>query len=85
MMPTNRRRQRRRLRAKQRRRIAVIVFLLLAIAAGFAAVGFGGAASVGNDCNLSRLQAVSIGSNSFIYAADGSSSARSRRRRTANP
>ena len=72
MMPTNRRRQRRRLRAKQRRRIAVIVFLLLAIVGAFAAVGFGGAASVGGDCNLSRLRAVSIGSNSFIYAADGS-------------
>jgi penicillin-binding protein 1A len=72
MMPTNRRRQRRRLRAKQRRRIAVIVFLLLAIAAAFAAVGLGGAASVGKDCDLSSLQAVSIGSNSFIYAADGS-------------
>jgi penicillin-binding protein 1A len=72
MMPTNRRRQRRRLRAKQRRRIAVVVFLLLAIAAAFAAVGLGGAASVGSDCNLNSLQAVSIGSNSFIYAADGS-------------
>src|SRR4051794_277813 len=72
MMPTNRRRQRRRLRAKQRRRIAVIVFLLLAITAAFAAVGLGGAASVGSDCNLNSLQAVSIGSNSFIYAADGS-------------
>jgi penicillin-binding protein 1A len=72
MMPTNRRRQRRRLRAKQRRRIAVIVFLLLAIAAAFAAVGLGGAASVGKDCDLNSLQAVSIGSNSFIYAADGS-------------
>jgi penicillin-binding protein 1A len=72
MMPTNRRRQRRRLRVKQRRRIAVIVFLLLAMAAAFAAVGLGGAASVGKDCDLSSLQAVSIGSNSFIYAADGS-------------
>ena len=72
MMPTNRRRHRRRTRAKQRRRIAVIVFLLLATAAALGAVGFGGAASIGNDCDLSRLQAVSIGSNSFIYAADGS-------------
>jgi penicillin-binding protein 1A len=72
MMPTNRRRQRRRLRAKQRRRIGIVVFLILAIAGAFAAVGLGGAASVGNDCNLNSLQAVSIGSNSFIYAADGS-------------
>ena len=35
-------------------------------------VGFGTAASISRDCNLGKLRPASIGSNSFIYAADGS-------------
>ena len=50
----------------------MIAFLLVAIAIALGTVGFGGAASIRSDCKLGRLQAVSIGSNSFIYAADGS-------------
>ena len=46
--------------------------MLVAAAASLAVVGFSGATSVGRDCNLGELKPVSIGSNSFIYAADGS-------------
>jgi penicillin-binding protein 1A len=34
--------------------------------------GFGGAAALSNQCNLSSLRPVAIGQNSFVYAADGS-------------
>jgi penicillin-binding protein 1A len=68
-----RRRQRRRARARHRRKIAVITFILAAAAAALAVVGFSGANSVRRDCDLGELQPASIGSNSFIYAADGSS------------
>jgi penicillin-binding protein 1A len=67
-----RRRQRRRARARHRRKLAIVAFLLTALAAALAAVGFGGATSVGRSCDLGALQPASIGSNSFIYAADGS-------------
>ncbi len=67
-----RRRQRRRSRARRRRKLAIIAFVLVAAAAALAVVGFSGATSVGRDCNLGELKPVSIGSNSFIYAADGS-------------
>jgi len=67
-----RRRQRRRSRARRRRKLAIIAFLLVAASAALAVVGFSGATSVGRDCNLGELKPVSIGSNSFIYAADGS-------------
>ena len=68
-----RRRQRRRSRARRRRKFAVILFLLAATAAALGAVGFGGATSIGRSCDLNALQPASIGSNTFIYAADGSS------------
>jgi penicillin-binding protein 1A len=67
-----RRRQRRRSRARRRRKLAVVAFLLTAAAATLAVVGFGGATSVGKDCNLGELTPVTDGSNSFIFAADGS-------------
>jgi penicillin-binding protein 1A len=67
-----RRRQRRRARARHRRKLAVVTFLVAAAAAILAAVGFGGATSVGRDCDLGELTPASNGSNSFIYAADGS-------------
>ena len=67
-----RRRQRRRLKARRRRKLAILAFVLVATAAALAVVGFSGATSVGRDCNLGELKPVSIGSNSFIYAADGS-------------
>jgi len=67
-----RRRQRRRSRARRRRRLAVIVFLLVAAAVAAGAGGFGGAQSIRRDCDLDALRPASIGSNSFVYAADGS-------------
>jgi len=67
-----RRRQRRRSKARRRRRLAIVAFMVVALAAVLAAVGFGGAASISQDCNLGDLRAVSNGSNSFIYAANGS-------------
>ena len=67
-----RRRQRRRSKARRRRKLAIAAFLVVAMMAVLAAVGFGGAASISQDCNLDELRAVSNGSNSFIYAANGS-------------
>ena len=67
-----RRRKRRRARAVRRRRLGIVVFVLLVIVAALAAVGFGSAREIQRDCDLNDLQPASIGSNSFIYAADGS-------------
>jgi len=58
----------------RRRRRAGIVLAALA-AAGVVvvlAVGFGAGAALSADCNLSSLRPVDIGSNSFVYADDGS-------------
>ncbi|MEK6275250.1 MAG: transglycosylase domain-containing protein [Actinomycetota bacterium] len=70
-MPS-RRRQKRRARVRHRRKLAILTFLIAAVAGTLAVVGFGGATSVGRDCDLGALRPASIGSNSFIYAADGS-------------
>jgi len=68
-----RRRARRRGRASRRRRTAVLtVFLLVAGSAFLATVGFGGALAFTSSCDLSALQPVAIGQNTFIYAADNS-------------
>ena len=67
-----RRRQRRRARDRKRRKVAILVFLLLLVLAVLAAGGFGAAQSVNRGCDLDALQPVRIGSNTFIYAADGS-------------
>ena len=67
-----RRRQRRRSRARRRRKLAIAAFLLTAVAVTLGVVGFGSAPSISRDCNLGKLRPASIGSNSFIYAADGS-------------
>src|SRR5829696_4617200 len=66
------RRQRRRQRARQRRRVALLAAVVVVIAAGIAAAGITGAATVGPRCDLDRLRPVEIGQNSFVYAADGS-------------
>jgi penicillin-binding protein 1A len=72
-MPTHRRQnQRRRARARRRRRLSILAFLLVVLLAVLATVGFGSARSIQADCDLQDLQPVTIGSNSFIYAADGS-------------
>ncbi len=68
-----RRSQKRRLRAqaKRRRRAAVIAGVLLVLCIAILAAGFGGAAAFRGNCELSSLQPVSIGANSFVYAANG--------------
>jgi penicillin-binding protein 1A len=45
--------------------------VLLAVTIGIAASGLGGAAAFEASCNLEALQPVSIGANSFVYAANG--------------
>jgi penicillin-binding protein 1A len=69
-----RRAQRRRQRSqkKRRRRVALIAVGLVVVAIGIVAGGFGGAAAFESSCSLSSLRPVSIGANSFIYAANGS-------------
>ena len=69
----NRRRQRRTARrARRRRKLAVLLVVLLGLLAVLGTVGFGSARSIQADCDLQDLRPASIGSNSFIYAADGS-------------
>jgi len=68
-----RERARRRARARSRRRLILIAAfaLLLAGAAALVTGAFTGA-SAALSCDLSSLRPVTIGQNSFIYAADGS-------------
>jgi penicillin-binding protein 1A len=65
--------QKRRLRVQKRRRrhAALIVGALLVIIVAVAAAGLGGAAAFQASCSLDTLRPVSIGANSFVYAADG--------------
>ena len=67
-----RRRKRRRARARRHRRLGIAVFVLLVVAAVLGSVGFSSAREIQRDCDLTDLRPASIGSNSFIYAADGS-------------
>jgi penicillin-binding protein 1A len=68
-----RERSRRRARARSRRRLIVIAVVVVVLAGVAALVGgaFTGA-SAALSCDLSSLRPVTIGQNSFIYAADGS-------------
>jgi penicillin-binding protein 1A len=71
---TNRRRRLQRRRARRRRRQIVLLGLLLLFAAGgvgAATVGLGGT-TLRRDCDLDRLQPVTLGANSFVYARDNS-------------
>ena len=67
-----RRLDRRRQQASRRRKVLVLliipVVLLMILAGGAIATG----AAFGQSCDLSSLKPVTLGSNSFIYAADGS-------------
>ena len=66
-------RHQRALRRRRRRKGAVVA--VTAIVALAAAAGMGGTAAVvayGSSCDLDSLQSVDIGTNSFVYAADGS-------------
>jgi penicillin-binding protein 1A len=73
ILPTRRGRHRHRSRTKRRTRggrivgVAVVSVLIFLVAGGFS-----GAVVFRSSCSLSSLHPVSIGRNSFIYAADGS-------------
>jgi penicillin-binding protein 1A len=68
-----RRNRRRRDRAQSRRFVLVsILAIVLAGLAVLVAAAFTGAQAFVNSCSLASLKPVSIGENSFVYAADGS-------------
>jgi penicillin-binding protein 1A len=69
-----RRRDRRRRDKAQSRRfvVATIVAVVLGVVAVLVAAAFTGAAAFRASCSLASLRPVSIGQNSFVYAADGS-------------
>ena len=70
-----RRRRRDRLRkARARRRVLVLLVIAVVVggAAAVAAASFTGVAAFRESCDLTSLQPVAIGENSFVYAADGS-------------
>jgi penicillin-binding protein 1A len=71
-VPNHRRQRRNARRAKRRRKLAVLLVVLLGVLALLGTVGFSSARSIQADCNLQDLQPATIGSNSFIYAADDS-------------
>jgi penicillin-binding protein 1A len=68
----SRRRRRQRVRQRRRRLVLWLVGGLACLAVLLAIGGFGGAAAITSQCNLSSLEPVAIGQNSFVYAADGS-------------
>src|ERR671913_288472 len=66
-------RHQRALRRRRRKRGAVMALVVVALLA--TAAGIGGGAAVlayGSSCDLDSLRSVEIGTNSFVYAADGS-------------
>ncbi len=68
-----RRRKKKRLERKRHRRRTVLLALLAGIVLLLVAAGVGvtGVATFGSSCDLNALKPVTIGENSFIYAADG--------------
>jgi len=68
-----RRRARRKQRVSRRRRVGLLgTTAIVAFGIFLATVGFGGALAFTSSCDLSALQPVAIGQNTFIYAADRS-------------
>ncbi|HSC91126.1 MAG TPA: PBP1A family penicillin-binding protein [Gaiellaceae bacterium] len=67
-----RRRARRRARAARKRRYLLLGIVLAAVGIAITTAAVGGAAAIGSNCDLASLRPVSIGQNSFVYAADGS-------------
>ncbi len=76
VFPNHRRRRRHRRRrertAARRFVLLAIIATLLATAAALVAAAFAGFTAFRQSCDLSLLKPVSIGQNSFVYAADGS-------------
>jgi penicillin-binding protein 1A len=68
----SRRRRRQRVRQRRRRLVLWLVGGLVCLVVLLAIGGFGGAAAITSRCDLSSLQPVAIGQNSFVYASDGS-------------
>jgi penicillin-binding protein 1A len=67
------RRRNRRGRSRRRGRAAAIVaVLIVALAVSVVAIGIGTGTALSASCDLGALKPVSIGQNSFVYAADGS-------------
>ena len=68
-----RRRKKKRLERKRHRRRTVLLALLAALVLFLVVVGVGvtSVATLGSSCDLNALKPVTIGENSFIYAADG--------------
>ncbi|MBA2462326.1 MAG: PBP1A family penicillin-binding protein, partial [Actinobacteria bacterium] len=68
-----RRRKKKRVERKRHRRRSVLLALLAGTALLLVAAGAGitGVATFGSSCDLNALKPVTIGENSFIYAADG--------------
>ena len=70
----NGRRRRQRVRGRRhgrRNAVAVVLVVLFGIPIVLGIAGLGATAAFKNSCTLSSLQPVSIGQNSFVYAADG--------------
>ena len=68
-----RRRSRTRGRRHGRRNaVAVVLIVLFGVPIVLGAAGLGATAAFKNSCSLDSLQPVTIGQNSFVYAADGS-------------
>jgi penicillin-binding protein 1A len=74
-LPNGARRRRSRVRGKRhgrRNAVAVVLVVLFGIPIVLTLTGLGAFSAFKNSCSLSSLQPVSIGVNSFVYAADGS-------------
>ncbi len=67
------RNRRRRERANRRRLLVLTALVVVAgVVAALGAAAFTGATAFRNSCDLDSLRPVTIGENSFVYAADGS-------------
>jgi penicillin-binding protein 1A len=74
-LPNGGRRRRMRVRGRRhgrRNAAAVVLVLLFGIPLVLVVTGLGATAAFKDSCDLSSLQPVRIGENSFVYAADGS-------------
>ena len=74
-LPHGARRRRSRVRGRRhgrRNAVAVVLVVLFGIPLALGLAGLGATAAFKSSCTLDSLQPVTIGQNSFIYAADGS-------------
>jgi len=73
-LPNGGRRRRTRSRGRRhgrRNAVAIVLVVLFGIPVALVLAGLGATAAFKSSCSLSSLQPVSIGQNSFVYAADG--------------